>query len=228
MNGIDTILRKLNADADAEADAILEKARQEAAEITARYQAQADKEAADLAARNEKAGQEQEDRLVRAAQMEARKTVLAAKQSAVEKTYDRALDKLLHLSHDQYVEVLAELLVQAAPQGRGEVIFAAEDRARVGQEAVNLANQRLAQATAPELPKELTDTKVGSVIGKAVAGVSALAKGTALLVLSQDTAPIRGGFILRDGKVEVNCAFDTLVRLQKAETAGQVARQLFG
>lgn len=46
MNGIDTILRRLDTDAKAEADAVLKKARQEAADITARYQAQAAQEAA--------------------------------------------------------------------------------------------------------------------------------------------------------------------------------------
>ena len=44
MNGIDTILRRLDTDAKAEADAVLKKARQEAADITARYQAQAAQE----------------------------------------------------------------------------------------------------------------------------------------------------------------------------------------
>ena len=54
MNGIDTIIQRLNTDAKAETDALLEKARQEAAAVAARYQAQADKEVADLAARNER------------------------------------------------------------------------------------------------------------------------------------------------------------------------------
>ena len=48
------------------------------------------------------------------------------------------------------------------------------------------------------------------------------------LTLSDETAGIPGGFILRNGSIEVNCAYDTLIRLQKTETAGQVARQLFG
>ena len=194
MNGIDTIVRQLNADAQAEADAVLEKARAQAAEITARYRAQAEKEAADLAARSEKAAAEREERLVSAAQMEARKTILATKQEVMEQVYDRALEKLLSLPQEQYTDVLAKLLAQAAPQGRGEVIFSARDRETVGAAAVAAANSRSGGA----------------------------------LTLAQETAPIRGGFILRDGSVEVNCAFDTLVRLQKAETAGQVARQLFG
>ena len=93
MNGIDTIIQRLNTDAKAETDALLEKARQEAAAVAARYQAQADKEVADLAARNERLAAEREERLISAAQMEARKTVLAAKQAVMEETYAKALEK---------------------------------------------------------------------------------------------------------------------------------------
>ena len=178
MNGIDTIIQRLNTDAKAETDALLEKARQEAAAVAARYQAQADKEVADLAVRNERLAAE----------------VLAAKQAVMEETYAKALEKLRNLPEARYVEVLTELLLQAAPHGMGEVLFSAQDRETVGQAAVDAANGRSG--------------------GK--------------LTLSGETAPIQGGFILKDGNVEVNCAFDTLVRLQKAETAGQVAQRLFG
>ena len=193
MNGIDTILRRLDTDAKAEADAVLKKARQEAADITARYQAQAAQEAARLAARNEKAAEEREERLVSAAQMEGRKTILAAKQTVMEQVYDKALEKLLSLPRTQYIEVLAALLAQASPEGRGEAIFSAADRETAGQAAVDAAN----------------------------------AKTGGHLMISAETAPIRGGFLLRQGSVEVNCAFETLVRLQKTETAGPVARKLF-
>ena len=181
MNGIDTILRRLDTDAKAEADAVLKKARQEAADITARYQAQAAQEAARLAARNEKAAEEREERLVSAAQMEGRKTILAAKQTVMEQVYDKALEKLLSLPRTQYIEVLAALLAQASPEGRGEAIFSAADRETAGQAAVDAAN----------------------------------AKTGGHLMISAETAPIRGGFLLRQGSVEVNCAFETLVRLQK-------------
>ena len=194
MNGIDTIIQRLNIDAKAETDALLEKARQEAAAVAARYQAQADKEAADLAARNERLAAEREERLISAAQMEARKTVLAAKQAVMEETYAKALEKLRNLSETRYVEVLTELLLQAAPHGVGEVLFSAQDRETVGRAAVDAAN----------------------------------AQNGGQLTLSDETAGIPGGFILRNGSIEVNCAYDTLIRLQKTETAGQVARQLFG
>ncbi|SFP09177.1 V/A-type H+-transporting ATPase subunit E [Oscillibacter sp. PC13] len=47
------------------------------------------------------------------------------------------------------------------------------------------------------------------------------------LTLSEETRGITGGFILKEGNIEVNCTFETLVRLQKAETAGAVAERLF-
>ena len=47
------------------------------------------------------------------------------------------------------------------------------------------------------------------------------------LRLAEETRPLRGGFILRKGKVEVNCAFETLVRLQKGQCAAQAAKLLF-
>ena len=194
MNGIKTIIQRLNTDAKAETDALLDKARQDAAAVTARCQAQADKETADLAARNQRAAAEREERLVSAAQMEARKTILAAKQAVMEEVYAKALEKLRGLPQDRAVEVLASLLNEAAPQGKGEVLFSAQDRETVGRAAVDAAN----------------------------------AQNGGQLTLSGETANIPGGFILRNGSIEVNCAYDTLIRLQKTETAGQVARQLFG
>ena len=194
MNGIDTIIQRLNTDAKAETDALLDKARQDAAAVTARCQAQADKETADLAARNQRAAAEREERLVSTAQMEARKTILAAKQAVMEEVYAKALEKLRSLPQDRAVEVLASLLNEAAPQGKGEVLFSAQDRETVGRAAVDAAN----------------------------------AQNGGQLTLSGETANIPGGFILRNGSIEVNCAYDTLIRLQKTETAGQVARQLFG
>ncbi len=115
-------------------------------------------------------------------------------QKLVEKVYDMALEKLCGMSDEQYTTIVADLLAQAAPSGRGTVVFAPEEAKRIGAAAVELANQKL---------------------------------GSGKLTLSQETQPIQGGFILRDERMEVNGTFETLVRLQKAETAGAVAKKLF-
>lgn len=193
MNGIDRITNRIEADAQAEIERILGEAREEAERILAQGHAQAEAEKAELTTRNKRIAAEREERLVSMAQMEARQVSLAAKQEMVEKAYALALEKLCAMPDDRYTQVVAALLVQAAPDGRGEVIFAPEDAKRIGEAAVAQANKTL--------------------------------NGT--LTLSEEVRPIRGGFILKNGNVEVNGSFETLVRLQRAQTAGAVAKTLF-
>ena len=170
MNGIDKIIQRIEADAQTEIDRILNAAKDQAEEITELYQGKADAEAAELKARNEKAAAEREDRLVSSAQMDVRKTTLAAKQQMLEKAYSLALDKLCSMPDAQYTETVAALLVQAAPKGTGKVIFAPAEKERIGKAAVKMANEKLGGQ----------------------------------LTVAEETRPIRGGFILADGKVEVN------------------------
>lgn len=125
------------------------------------------------------------------------------------------------------MDLLADLAARAAKTGRETLIFSADDRRRVGKAVVAAANEKLARAAAPELPGELTDSRVGAILDKVVSGASALLKGTGMLTLSEETRPMNGGFILSDGAVEVNCTFDTLIRLQRGALAGQLAKVLF-
>ena len=50
---------------------------------------------------------------------------------------------------------------------------------------------------------------------------------TGFLTLSGETADIDGGLLLRDTASEVNCTFETLLRLSREELAGQAAAILF-
>ena len=92
---------------------------------------------------------------------------------------------------------------------------------------VAAANEQLAKAAAPKLPGEAAESKAGAILDKVVAGAAALLNGTAMLTLAEETRPMDGGFILSDGAVEVNCTFDTLIRLQRGALAGEVAKVLF-
>lgn len=227
MNGIEKIIDRISGDAQAEIDAVLEQARGEAAQITAKYEAQAKAEAEEILARGVAAAAEREERLASVAQLECRKAELAAKQEIIEETFALALQKLLALPEEQYVELLADLAVKASVSGRESLIFSAADRERVGKKVVDAANRKLGRTVTPDLPGELADTKVGALLDKVADMASALINGDDMLTLSEETRAINGGFILSDGAVEVNCSFDTLVRLQKAEITGEVTRVLF-
>ena len=220
MNGIDKITQRIGADTQAEIDRILADAAAQAEAAADKFRTQAEAEDRDLLAKSERAAAEREERLVSAAQMEARKTLLTAKQEMVERAYQRALEKLRSLPQEQYVELLAALLVRASSTGREEVVFSTEDREGAGKAAVARANE-----AAPELP--LGDGVVANLLNKVAAGVSAFAQGTAMLAVSEETRDISGGFILKDGRIEVNCTFDALVRAEREQTAGEVAKLLF-
>ena len=227
MNGIEKITHRIDQDAQSEIDKILGDARAQAAEILARYEAQAQKESEDIVARGEKNAAERQDRLASVAQMEAKKLTLATKQEMLDKAFDLALDRLVSLPDEEYVALLADLAARAATTGREQLIFSQKDRARIGKQVVAAANEKLAKAVAPELPDALAESKAGAILDKVVSGASALLAGTGMLTLSEETRPLRGGFILSDGDVEVNCAFETLVRLERGEISGEVAKALF-
>jgi len=193
MNGIEKITQRIDAVTQGSVDSILSEAKGKAAEIEAKAKAEVEKLTADLRTRGDKDAAEREERLVSVAQMEARQISLGAKQEMMDKAFDGALEKLCGAADDVYADVCAKLLVKAAPDGTGEVIFA-PDKKEVGTKAVAKANQLL---------------------------------GGGKLTLSGETRPIKGGFILRKGSVEVNCTFETLVRLQRSEASGEVAKLLF-
>ena len=225
MNGIEKITAQINADTQAEIDRILGDANAQAEAIAAKYRTQAQAEDADLLAKSQKAAAEREERLISAAQMEARKSLLAVKQEMVERAYQRALEKLRSLPREQYEELLAAMLVQASSTGKEEAVFSPEDQEDAGKAAVSRANDLLAKQVAPELL--LGDGAVASFLNKVAANVSAFAQGTAMLTVSEETRPIQGGFILKNGRVEINCTFDAMIRSEREQTAGAVAKLLF-
>jgi V/A-type H+-transporting ATPase subunit E len=198
MTGIENITGKIQADAQAEIDRIQADAAAEAEKITAGYEAQAEKDVADILAKGEKNADERGARLVSAAQMEAKKMTLAAKQEMLDQAFALALEKLIQLPEDEYVDFLAKLAVKASRTGSEKMILNQADRARYGVKAATRANEMLVQ-----------DGKTGSI------------------TLSEETRDIQGGLLLSDGAIEVNCAFETLVRLVRSEVTGEVSKVLF-
>ena len=108
-----------------------------------------------------------------------------------------AVEELCHLPREKYLALIASLAAEVA-EGGEEMILSPQDASEIGPEVVLLANTTLREAGKP---------------GK--------------LTLSAEPRSIPGGFILSHGDVELNCAFDTLVRLQREKLEKEVAAILF-
>ena len=227
MEGIEKITARIAQDADAEIARLNQQTQEQIREMQDKAQAQADRERADILARGRRAADERLERLKSAAGMETRKLELAMKQEVLSQAFDQALDQLCALPDAEYVELLTRLVLEASSTGKEQLVFSPKDRARVGKQVVVAANEAMVKGVAPDLPEAITETKVGAFLGKVVNFTAAMVTGTGLLTLSEETRNIRGGFILVDGDVEVNCAFETLVRLQREKLERRAAEILF-
>lgn len=227
MEGIEKITAKIIQDSEAEVTRILEETERKARSIGEEAQAQADREREEILARGRRTAGERLERLKSAAQMERRKLELAAKQEVLAEAFDLALEQLCALPEQEYAALLTKLALEATSTGREQLIFSPQDRSRVGKQVVVAANEALVKGVVPELPEAITESKVGAFLGKVVNTTAAMVTGTGLLTLSEETRPIRGGFIMVDGDIEVNCAFETLVRLQREKLEKEVAGVLF-
>ena len=227
MEGIEKITAKIAQDADAEIAALNAETQAQVEEILRQARAEAEKISAELEARGSKAAGERLERLTSAAAMERRKLELAAKQQVLGEAFEKALEELCGLPDQEYIALLTALVLEASTTGRERIIFSLRDRSRIGKQVVVAANEAMVKGVAPALPGSVASTKVGALLGKVVNSTAAMVTGTGMLTLSEETRPMKGGFVLVDDDVEVNCAFETLVRLQREKLERDVARVLF-
>ena len=143
MKGTEKIIAHIQADAAAQADAILAQAEQQCAEIREGYERKAKDAYAEKIRAGVKANQDRLESVERLARMEGRKSVLALKQDMVSKSFDLAVDKLVNLPEEQYVALLAKLAAQASVTGDEQVVLNARDREKIGPAVVAAANARL-------------------------------------------------------------------------------------
>ena len=183
-------------------------------------------------------------RLAEETQVEIDRVLGGAKAKAEEtaaryKAQADAEEKELGERNERAAAEREERLVSMAHMESRKVLLAA--RQEMVERAYALALDKLSSLPEAEYVNALADLLAqASSTGKEEAVFSARdqkagktavsranAKSGLSLALSKDTADIRGGFLLRDKNVEVNCAFETLVRLARAETSGAVAKTLF-
>ena len=161
MKGTEKIIAHIEADAQAQADAVLGEARQRCEAIKARFDDKAARLYSDRIREGVKACQDQEDSALRISRMEARKSVLSVKQEMVEKSFDLAVQQIVALPDEKYTAFPANLVKKAGPAGDEEIILNAADRARVGEALIKAVN---ADGAKMKLSDETRDIKGGLIL----------------------------------------------------------------
>ena len=220
MTGLEKVIGKIIADAEADARVILDKAQAECEAVKAKYAAETEAEIEKL---TDECDRECQALIIRArssAAMAKRNAILEARAKLIDEAYASAEKIMRSMNGEQYLELLHKMLRSAM---RNQLDGEAESLRLYGEDVSPAVYEVVLNSrdrdTYGEKLLATYRAGYGSRISPAV-----LAK----LRLATDTAPIDGGIILRCGPVETNCSLAMLMAENRRETEARVSSILFG
>ncbi|MDW7739198.1 MAG: V-type ATP synthase subunit E family protein [Bacillota bacterium] len=196
--GAERIIQRILDDAGKKSDAIQKEAADKTERLVAEAEQKAKRKKQQILEQAGKVAEEHKRRIIGVAQLEARKELLSAKQDLIGDAFSMALNQLIELDEEQYLAVIQKMLLAYIEKGNETVYCSARDLQRIPA----------------GFWKEVKDILKKS--GK---------KGE--LLIADEPRDIKGGFILKDEKVEINCSFEALLEMKRDELEPAVAAVLF-
>ena len=195
---LDKILVQINSEAQQKSEQIISEAKEKAEQIMKQSLEEAGlmKEAILEQARQD--ARDREKRMIQMAHLAGRKAILAEKQKAVNFIFSAAMNRLAGFNPGKYRQILRHMLIKAVRSGKEEIILPDKDKKLIDDDWLKGLNKELAKTRG--LPGELK--------------------------LSKETRPIKGGFILRDGQVEINSSFEAILKYNQSELESDVVALL--
>ena len=164
MKGTEKIVARIGNEAGAQAQAILDEAAARERELEASYAKAAGEEYRSMVSAAQKECEADAGRVMRVAEMDRRKELLALKQDMISEAFGLAQEKLAAMQGDEYVKFLVRLAVKAAGPGERELIMNGRDRAAVGAAVVSKANAELCGSTVLSLSEEMREIAAGLIV----------------------------------------------------------------
>jgi V/A-type H+-transporting ATPase subunit E len=191
------ITERIIKDARTRADAILAlgNARADEQRVKSEESIKEEQEAAMDKAEDE--GAELRASMLRMAELDQAKLMLAMKREVIDRAFARSADMMRDMPPKAARAYIEGLLLKTAA-GDEEIIVAEADAALYDPVFISSINAKLSGAG-----------------------------GKGELRLSGERRDLNGGFVLRRGDIEVNCAFDTIIKQIKPDMELEVSRMLF-
>ncbi|MGI6182995.1 MAG: V-type ATP synthase subunit E [Candidatus Fimadaptatus sp.] len=142
-------------------------------------------------------GEEMRDRMLRMAELDMRKSLLAAKREVIDEAFEKALEKMRAMDISTAREFIKAQLLDSA-SGTETIVISAGDERIFTPEFIEDVNGRLKAA------------------GRQGA-----------LKLDDERRELGGGFILKDGGAEIMCTYEALMGEARTALEGDVLRLLF-
>jgi V/A-type H+-transporting ATPase subunit E len=190
-------------------DRIVRDAEEEARKILAEGQAEADaitgeakEKYAEITKRAEaRAADEAKEhvrRQISIRELDARKALLGEKGSFMDQAFERAMAGLRKKDVESGYSLTKSLLLQVIDTGDEEIVLSPEDKKGIGGKFLD------------DLNRELKSKGL---------------KGD--LKIAEDTRPMKGGFILRSGRKEINVTFEAMIAEMRDDAELEISKALF-
>ncbi len=220
MTGLKKITSRILADAQAQAQEILDEATEKS--IAVRAQNLADAKAAQdrLIAQAEKEGEALVVRAKSSAAMTRRNIELSAKSEMIDRAFERAMQEIYEMDRTEYAELLLSLLCKTLNAQRESE-----------RESMRLYNECIA----PDYYELMLNARdSGDVATHIMSGVrTAAATGripadmSVKVRLCPTPIEIDGGLVLRCGDIETNCSFSMMVAALRAALEPRIQQILY-
>jgi V/A-type H+-transporting ATPase subunit E len=197
MTGLEKILKAIEDEAQAGADAVITEANKEAEVILTAARLEAEKKSSQIAEKSAADVKSVISRAESAAALQEKKILLNTKQQIISNIITKARNSLAVLPDSEYMDIILKMVKKYAHNKAGKILFSAADKNR--------------------LPKDFNAGLAAALSGKA----------GAVLTIADETADIDGGFLLVYGDIEENCSFDALFSAAKDTLQDKVNSLLF-
>ncbi|HDK25682.1 MAG TPA: hypothetical protein ENG48_01160 [Candidatus Atribacteria bacterium] len=195
---IKDIKEKIISDAKNKANKIIEDANNKAKEI--REKAKKESEDIKLKILN-RINQEillKKGKIITEANLAARKTILSTKQDIVEKTFNKALDKIIKLDDKQYLNFIKKIILNNIEKGDETIFISSLDKDRVTKNFIKEINDELQ-----------TNGKQGK------------------LKLSSTYLDIKGGVVISSDNIRKNSSLEIMFKNVREELGIKITQYLF-
>lgn len=194
----DDILRKIKEDAEEETSRIMQEAEAKASGIIEEAEKEAREKTRKDLIRAETELEEEKRRIMALERLEARRSLLMAKQEAVDEVYAEVLKRLHNLPEDEYLSFVRKSVLEVAETGQETLLISPGDQARITSEFLGQLNTELEKRGLP---------------------------GSLKMEVVEDD--LDGGVILKGEGTEVNLTFTQMLESIKEEVEPEVIAVLF-
>ncbi|MEN8906880.1 MAG: V-type ATP synthase subunit E [Clostridiales bacterium] len=186
MNGIDKINERILSEGKKIANNTIEDANKEVKKIISEALELAKEKKESIIAEAEKEAKLTENRIISGANMDSKKDLLVAKQSLIDESFEDALKKMCDFGLDRYQKILEQLILNSVETGNESIILNERDKKRFKNSFIVNINKKLKSSG-----------KNGEI------------------KISDKSADIKAGVIISQNDIEINCSFESLIRMKK-------------